>query len=909
MFGKKSCIFSAVAVAALPALASAQITNGTFTIDSQGFVSGGVTGATGGGLTLDSSIGYPLASPEDVTNGTFSVYGGILVFNALPTDLTPPVLAAPQDTGEFSMDSLVSFTFPQAVDPESGVTSLSLVLGTAPGSSDLGSVSLAPTATMGSATVPDGPVFAFLRATNGDGLTTDSASSDGIFVDTQNVAVTLDGTPIYTNDPQPTYTGTFNDPAPSSGVDQITFRAVDNGLPTALFQATFDDSMPSGTWSGQQQIPLPVEGVYRFQFRGIDNAFNRQFTVLNDAIIFDQTSPVVSNFSMDGVPNGGFANGTVRVNLDYTDNLTDVIGFDPNDPSDLVTTGPSNLTITPVATGPDSFSFDVTPDDLNASGFYCLQVAAGAAEDLATNPAGGSGILKFQVDVIPPELECEAAFATVGGENQIADESFFVAATFNEPVTNVTSTAFNVSGATLLNVSPSPGPDTTFILELTGPVGSGSVSINSSVIEDLAGNTFTSGGETADFTLVPAIDSLPDPAPFLTDAPTGNERFGFSVDLSGPLAIAGAPGFGSTGAAYVLAAADPTTFTQIGLLQAANLDSGDNFGAAVAASGDWALIGAAGDDDIDDSSGAAYFFKFDDGATTGTEVQKATAGDFAPAFVGERLGRFGTTVDIDGNFAAVGQPKAGDGGSVFIYQLDLCDGVDGTWEPMAVLQPNDLTIRDEFGTSIELFGDTLVVGSRRDDDRGSDTGSVYVFERSGSNWNQIQKIVTGDADRLDQLGSSVSIDTAEIAFGAPGDDDVASGAGAAWIYERVGSSYFPLPGGKVTAPTSGGDGLGTAISIRNGRLLVAAELSDLADRDAGAVFMFGPAITPTKFISSVPTLYKTITFSIDPSRNDRFGTDVVLDGELGLMGNPFSDANGFNNGAVSFTGVEPDEID
>jgi len=818
-----------------------------------------------------------------------------------PTDTTPPVVFPPGDGGDVTSVSNLGFTWTAPFDPETGISNLTLCLGSTPLADDLGSFDVTGTTNTLVFGLPDGDVFAFLKATNGDGLTTSSASSDGILIDTQNVVVTLDGVPIITNNPTPTLTGTFMDPDPSSGVDEIQFRAVDNGYPAALFNATFDDSQTSGTWTGTLQTPLPVEGVYRAQLRGIDGAFNRAFTVINDAIIFDQTGPVITYF---GTPGGDrfdfFVNGPFTLLVETMDNLSDVIGFDPNTLPDLNTNSlPATFTLTNA--GPNTFEFTVEPSVENQQ--YQLMVGGpGAVFDGAGNPnLRGSSPVTFTYDITPPELLCDAAFAPVGGTVQNGDGAF-VSVTFTEPVIGVTNDAFTVSGAgSLVGVSPSPGPDTTFVVEVERvSTGTVTVALNDGFITDRAGNAFVSGGASTSFDLIDPVNMLPDPAPYFAASPLGTGNlFGDDVDLRGPVAVVGAPGYGTTGAAIVLVGTDPTTYTETGIIQPADLDPGDNFGDAVATSGNWVLVGSSLDDDFDDATGAAYFFLGNDTFSTFTEVQKATVNDFAPTAIPERLGRFGQSVALDGISAAIGQPLGNRGGAVFVYTLDLCDGETGTWIPSQVVVPNDLTIRDNFGTDVAILGDTMVVGSRRDDDRGSDTGAVYVFRRLGGTWTQTAKIVPGDADRLDQHGTGVGIfnggfDTL-VGFGSPGDDDVASGAGAGYIFRRTSSEAFFFRA-KLTVPASAsGDGVGTSVDIYGPKMILGAPFADTMARDAGAAYLFRDTIGNGTYTLAPEDI---ITFPEPAARNDRFGQSVTLDGTTGIIGNPFTDQNGRNNGGV-----------
>ena len=86
------------------------------------------------------------------------------------------------------------------------------------------------------------------------------------------------------------------------------------------------------------------------------------------------------------------------------------------------------------------------------------------------------------------------------------------------------------------------------------------------------------------------------------------------------------------------------------------------------------------------------------------------------------------------------------------------------WRQQAKLLADDAEIEDNFGTGLDLSGDTIIVGAPGDDDAGTQAGSVYFFERIGEDWSQSDKLVASDASFDDEFGASVAIsgDTALV---------------------------------------------------------------------------------------------------------------------------------------------------
>ncbi len=148
-------------------------------------------------------------------------------------------------------------------------------------------------------------------------------------------------------------------------------------------------------------------------------------------------------------------------------------------------------------------------------------------------------------------------------------------------------------------------------------------------------------------------------------------------------------------------------------------------------------------------------------------VQKLLAGDRA-ADEG-----FGWRVSVDGDTVIIGTP--GDDamtGSAYVF---IHSG--NTWTQQAKIVAKDRAVDNYFGISVSLSGDTAVIGAGGDD---SDTGSAYVFTRSGEIWTQQAKLIAKDGTKGDDFGVTVSVSGDTVVIGADGDD---SATGAAYAYD------------------------------------------------------------------------------------------------------------------------------
>ena len=250
-----------------------------------------------------------------------------------------------------------------------------------------------------------------------------------------------------------------------------------------------------------------------------------------------------------------------------------------------------------------------------------------------------------------------------------------------------------------------------------------------------------------------------------------DDWFGASVDIDVNTVISGASGHGlGAGAAYIFEQ-DPTGWTETARLTARDGAPGDRFGASVAVSGDVAIVGASGDNEV----GSSYIFDRLDGVWA--ESAKLLA---FVSIGGGDLGlptSFGASVSISGDRAIVGaygdDQNGLDAGAAYIYERS-----DQGWTSAVRLAPSDGKPGDLFGWSVAIWDDRAIVGSRRDDES---TGAAYIFERLDSGWTEVAKL-TGSDPGPDQFGYSVSISGNVASIGAWFDDTNGSRAGSAYVF-------------------------------------------------------------------------------------------------------------------------------
>lgn len=295
------------------------------------------------------------------------------------------------------------------------------------------------------------------------------------------------------------------------------------------------------------------------------------------------------------------------------------------------------------------------------------------------------------------------------------------------------------------------------------------------------------------------------------DAADG-DSFGDSVAINGQYFLVGASlteGNGhDSGAAYLF---DRATGTFLRKLEASDGDVDDIFGISVALSGEWAIVGAPGEDDVAAESGAVYVFD----TTTGLELSRTKAP------VPEVLGRFGYSVSAVGNRMMVGANRensaAADGGAA--YLLDVATGAQ-----LFKLTAPDAGSFDRFGSSVSLSGAQAFVGSHRNDSIADNAGAAYMFD--GETGQFQYKLTASDAADGDLFGV-VAVDGGRALVGATGDDDQGESSGSAYVFSTSqveGNAYCFGDGTGAACPCSAGGAAGEGCQNTSGGGAVLAAL-------------------------------------------------------------------------------------
>jgi hypothetical protein len=357
--------------------------------------------------------------------------------------------------------------------------------------------------------------------------------------------------------------------------------------------------------------------------------------------------------------------------------------------------------------------------------------------------------------------------------------------------------------------------------------------------------------------------------------PGTDDAFGYTIAVSGDTLAVGAYLEGSAaigidgdqanndasraGAVYVFVRTG-AAWSQQAYIKASNTGAGDNFGRAIALDGDTLTVGAP----LEDSSATGINGNQSDNATNGagavyvfvrtgaTWMQQA----YVKASNTGPLDNFGSSLALSGDTLAVGaiaessaaigingnqaDDTANTAGAVYVFTRS-----GASWTQQAYVKASNTGAGDNFGATVALLGDTLVVGATGEsslatgidggqaDNSAGRSGAVYVFARTGTNWAQQSYIKASNTQSDDRFGNAIALSGDTLAVAAFGEDSAATGiggdqtnnsanaAGAVYVFLRFSGTWIQQA--YLKASNTGQNYLfGDAIALTNDTLVVGA---------------------------------------------------------------------------------------
>jgi len=348
----------------------------------------------------------------------------------------------------------------------------------------------------------------------------------------------------------------------------------------------------------------------------------------------------------------------------------------------------------------------------------------------------------------------------------------------------------------------------------------------------------------------------------------GDDRFGTVVAIHGDTVVIGAPWdkFDGVekGSAYVFVRG-PAGWVQEAKLTPPSPQVSERFGRSVAVYGDTAVVGAPMHD-VDDRADAGCVYVF---------VRSGGIWEFRARLPGPDDGcqYLGAAVALSGGTLVAGATLASPGneGAVYIYE-----GAGAVWTATAKLQDSGEEEVLWFGGAVATDGESVVIGCTRREFAGVATGAAYIGSRAGAGWAIDQMVAASDGGSMDDFGCSVAVSGDTVIVGARYDETPdGSDAGSAYVYRRSGGVWSEEA---HLLDSEGGQGhFGTSVAIEGDVAIVGQPW-----QSKGGTLRTGAVRTFTRS-GSAWTMGPRV-YAADAATTDEFGCSAAMSGGVAVVG-------------------------
>lgn len=405
------------------------------------------------------------------------------------------------------------------------------------------------------------------------------------------------------------------------------------------------------------------------------------------------------------------------------------------------------------------------------------------------------------------------------------------------------------------------------------------------------------------------------------------DHFGYAVAVDGDYAVIGSPfenedengsnTLQNSGSVYIYKRSASGVWSQHQKIVPNVRHLASSFGWSVAIDGNYIVVGAFADgtdaDDLNNigSSGSAYIFKLD-GSGYWNQVQKLVAP------IRKVDDNFGCSVSISIDKVVIGSygededenelNEVESSGAAYVYEMNLND----VWVIKQKIVSTARVGADRFGYSVGISGDQMIISALRDETDENENnnlvscGSAYVLKRDQlGSWNHVQKIVQDLRASGDNFGESVAISGNRIIVGSPGEDEDASNsnhqtdAGAAYVFEKNGSVWIEK-NKLVHHDRFQGQFFGKAVSISGDLALVGCphEYSNSNDQvykqSSGSAYVFSRGISDWSEIQKIT--------ASDRDEKDEFGKGVCIKNNRIVVGAALESQDIGTNNRMTYIG-------
>ncbi len=248
--------------------------------------------------------------------------------------------------------------------------------------------------------------------------------------------------------------------------------------------------------------------------------------------------------------------------------------------------------------------------------------------------------------------------------------------------------------------------------------------------------------------------------------------------------------------------------------------------------------------------------------------------------------RFGDSLAVSGDWMVAGMPMYAAPGAPTAGAAAVFERRDNVWNFHQLLTPPIGQDGAQFGRSVAINGDAIVIGAPRYDGPHTASGAVFFYTLTSSgHWFRQATVTPPDAEPYQAFGASVALlSRDQFAVGAPQDRGAGTFAGSVYIIDWDGDHWSPTWSYHEihAADASPFDYFGLALAATEDSVIVGAPEKQTAGRSGGAAYLLtwdGIAWDQT---------------SLEPGLNEgrsRFGAAVALDETTIIVGSPGASSN------------------
>lgn len=245
---------------------------------------------------------------------------------------------------------------------------------------------------------------------------------------------------------------------------------------------------------------------------------------------------------------------------------------------------------------------------------------------------------------------------------------------------------------------------------------------------------------------------------------------------------------------------------------------------------------------------------------------------------------FGFAVAVDADTLAISAPRGPSAGCPDCGTVTMFGRVGEAWNILQTIAAENVSGFSDFGRSVAMSGDVVVVGAPLEHAAGTRSGVAYVYRRANDSWVFEGELLGTDTSPGDEFGNHVVVEGDTIVVAAYQHDNASQlmeNSGAVYVFKRVGAMWQQTEK-LIGSDTQAQDFFGSSLAIHGDTLLVGAFRHDHGLLEAGAAYVFR--------FNGATWVEDDELLASDRTSSSFLGCSAALDGDMAVVG-AFGDAD------------------